>query len=174
MFQDEAELHRHPHLARVWAPVGRQPEAPAPGKNEKRVAYGGIDYLTGRITHTMAATKSGGNFIRFLEALVAVYAGRKVVLVCDNGSFHHTRAVRAWLAAHPSVAVFWLPPYCPDLNLIERLWGHLKRVVLANVLFRDMDELEAAFRGGIERVNARREEMGFIFKHDAFRPRKAG
>lgn len=138
------------------------------------MAYGGINYLTGRIVHTMAATKSGANFIRFLAALVAVYGRRRVVLVCDNGSFHHTQAVRAWLAAHPTVTVFWLPPYCPDLNLIERLWGHLKRVVLANVLFKDLDELEAAFRTGIERVNARRDEMSFIFNHDEFQPRKAG
>ncbi|HZL36241.1 MAG TPA: transposase, partial [Tepidisphaeraceae bacterium] len=45
--------------------------------------------------------------------------------------------------------VYWLPPYCPSLNLIERLWGHLKRTVLANVLFETLDDLVAAFRLGV-------------------------
>jgi transposase len=170
VFQDEMEIHRHPTLARMLAPVGRQPEVPAPGKNEKRVAYGGVDYATGRVVHTMAATKSGVNFLAFLVALVAAYGGRKVRLVCDNGRFHHTRAVAAWLAAHRRlIEVYWLPPYCPSLNLIERLWGHLKRTFIANVLFTDMRDLVAAFKRGVRSVNGRRARMGFMFDHDDVR-----
>jgi transposase len=174
VFQDEMEIHRHPALARMWWPVGTQPRVPAPGKNEKRVAYGGVDYATGRIVHTVAATKSGVNFLAFLVALVAAYGGRKVRLVCDNGRFHHTKAVRAWLAAHRHlVEVYWLPPYCPSLNLIERLWGHLKRTFIANVLFTTIDDLVAAFRRGVRDVNGRRSRMGFMFDHDDVLGKKA-
>ena len=173
VFQDEMEIHRHPTLTRMLSPVGHQPEVPAPGTNEKRVAYGGVDYATGRVVHTMAAAKSGAHFIVFLVALVATYKGRKVRLVCDNGRFHHTNAVRAWLAAHRhQVEVYWLPPYCPSLNLIERLWGHLKRTFIANVLFTDVDELVAAFKGGIRSVNGHRARMGFMFDHDDVRAKK--
>jgi hypothetical protein len=41
----------------MWAPVGAQPEVPAPGKNQKQVVYGGVDYATSKITHTVADTK---------------------------------------------------------------------------------------------------------------------
>jgi len=167
IFQDEVEIHRHPALARMWAPVGAQPQVPAPGKNEKKVVYGGVDFATGRITYTVADTKSGLNFLAFLVALVTAYAGRKIRLVCDNGRFHLTRAVQNWLAAHAGqITVFWLPPYCPSLNLIERLWGHLKRTVLANVLFKTLDDLVAAFRCGVGRINGHRNKMGFMFDHD--------
>jgi transposase len=151
----------------MWARKGHQPQVPAPGKNEKRVVYGGVDYATGRITCTVAATKSGAHFLAFLVALVAAYAGRKVRLVCDNGRFHTTKAVQAWLEANRDrIEVYWLPPYCPSLNLIERLWGHLKRTALANVLFVTIDDLVRAFRRGVTRVNGRRERMGFLFRHD--------
>lgn len=151
----------------MWAPVGTQPEIPAPGKNEKKVVYGGVDFATGRITCTIADTKSGTNFLAFLIALVAVYAGRKIRLVCDNGRFHHTKAVQEWLRAHrDQITIFWLPPYCPSLNLIERLWGHLKRTVLANVLFKNLGDLVAAFRCGVSRINGHRNQMGFMFDHD--------
>jgi len=167
VFQDEVEIHLHPALARMWGPVGTQPEIPAPGTNKKKVVYGGVDYATGRITYTVADTKSGTNFLVFLTALVAAYAGRRIRLVCDNGRFHHTQAVQKWLDAHrDQVTVFWLPTYCPSLNLIERLWGHLKRTVLANVLFRNLDDLVAAFRRGVGRINGHRNKMGFMFDHD--------
>src|SRR5262249_58958932 len=113
--QDHAVVHRPPTLCRIWAPVGQQPQVPAPGKNEKQVVYGGVDYATGRITYTVAATKSGAHFLAFLVALVTAYAGRKIRLVCDNGRFHTTKAVAAWLGAHPGeLEVYRAPPDCPS------------------------------------------------------------
>jgi putative transposase len=167
IFQDEVEIHLYPALARMWARVGQQPEVPAPGKNEKKVVYGGVDYKTGKLTYTIADTKCGGAFLAFLIALVAAHAGRKIRLVCDNGRFHTTKAVQQWLVEHRhEIEIYWLPPYSPSLNLIERLWGHLKRTVLANVLYRDLDDLVAAFCKGVARITGNRDQMGFMFDHD--------
>lgn len=151
----------------MWAPVGKQPEVPAPGKNEKKVVYGGVNYATGRITSQVADTKSGWNFIAFLRVLLQAYPGRTIRMICDNARYHHTKAVKAFLAAHTDcLTIFWLPPYCPSLNLIERLWGHLKRTVLANVLFASIEDLVDAFHRGVGRINGHRNQMGFIFDHD--------
>ena len=161
------EIHRHPALTRMWAPVGRQPEIPAPGKNEKAVVYGGVDYKTGKLTWTLAESKCGVSFLAFLIVLLAAYPRRRIRLVCDNGRFHHTKAVRAWLDAHRDrIRVYWLPPYSPSLNLIERLWGHLKRTILANVLYESLADLTAAFKNGMRHLDGRRERMGFMFNHD--------
>jgi len=161
------EIHRHPALTRMWAPVGQQPEVPAPGKNEKKVVYGGVDYRSGKMTYTVADSKCGAAFLLFLMALLAAYAGMKIRLVCDNGRFHTTKAVQRWLAAHrEQIEVYWLPAYSPSLNLIERLWGHLKRTILANVLYRNLDDLVAAFRTGVRRLTGQRERMGFMFNHE--------
>ena len=172
IYQDEMEIHRHPALTRMWAPVGQQPEVPAPGKNEKKVVYGGVDYRSGKMTYTVADRKCGGAFLLFVMALVAAYAGQKIRLVCDNGRFHTTQAVQRWLAAHQDqIEVYWLPAYSPSLNLIERLWGHLKRTILANVLYKSLDDLVAAFRKGVRRLSGKRERMGFMFDHENLTPK---
>jgi hypothetical protein len=45
-------------------------------------------------------------------------------------------AVRGYLQdVKEHLEVFWLPHYSPELNLIERLWKHLKASRMANVLF---------------------------------------
>ena len=168
------EIHRHPTLTRMWAPIGRQPQVPAPGQNEKKVVYGGIDYQSGKLTYTLADSKCGTAFVVFLAALLAAYPRRKIRLVCDNGRFHHTKAVREWLAVHREhITVFWLPPYSPSLNLIERFWGHLKRTVLANVLFTSLDDLVVAFHHGVRRLSGHRDRMSFVFDHDDLIPKKS-
>jgi transposase len=95
-------------------------------------------------------------------------------LVCDNGRFHSTKAVQQWLAEHrDQIEVLWLPPYSPSLNLIERLWGHIKRTILANVLFVDLEELVRAFRHGVRYLTGRRSRMSFMFDHDDLTLQKA-
>jgi transposase len=134
--------------------------------------YGGVDYKTGTLTFTLADSKCGASFLAFLIVLLTTYGGRKIRLVCDNGRFHSTKAVQQWLAEHrDQIEVFWLPPYSPSLNLIERLWGHLKRTILANVLFGDLDDLVAAFRLGVRRLTGHRDRMGFLFDHDDLIPK---
>src|SRR5262249_47180342 len=111
--------------------------------------------------------KCGASFLLFLTALLAAYAGRKIRLVWDNGRFHTTQAVRCWLEAHrEQIEIYWLPPYSPSLNLIERLWGHLKRTILANVLSKSLDDLVSAFRQGVRRFRGKRERMAFMFEHE--------
>jgi hypothetical protein len=57
--------------------------------------------------------------------------------------------------------------------LIERFSGHLKRTILANMLFKTLDDLIAAFHKGIARINGRRDQMGFIFNHKTPRRQSA-
>jgi len=158
------EVHLHPHLTRMWAPKGKQPEIPAPGLNQKKMVYGGVNYRTGKLTYTLADSKCGTQFILFLMTLLAGYTGKRLLLVCDNGRLHTTKAVKAFLQLHrDKMTILWLPPYCPSLNLIERLWGHVKRTFLANVLYQSLDDLLKALRLGLRYLNQRRDRVAFLY-----------
>ena len=154
--QDEAEVHLFPYLVAIWCLVGSpQPEVPTPGKNAKRVVYGGLNLKTGTLTSYWAATKSGGHFVEFLEQLLSEYPDRQILMITDNGSFHHTKKVDAFLQAHQEqLEVKWLPPHCPDLNDIERTWRKLKASHASNFLFNSLDDLAENVQRGIEELNA--------------------
>ena len=63
--QDETEFHLYPYLVAIWSVVGSpQPEVRTPGKNQKRVLYGGLNLKTGHLTSHWAATKSGSHVIK--------------------------------------------------------------------------------------------------------------
>lgn len=153
--QDEAEVHLYPYLVAIWCMVGApQSEVTTPGKNAKRVVYGGLNLKTGHLTSYWASTKSGGHFIQFLEKLLLQYPDRSILMITDNGSFHHTKKVAAFLEAHQDILeVKWLPPYCPDLNDIERTWRKLKSSYAANFLFNSLDDLADNVQRGIDELN---------------------
>jgi transposase len=54
----------------------------------------------------------------------------KIIHICDNARYYHGKEVKAWLDAHPRTRVMFLPPYAPNLNLIERLWKYMKSHVV--------------------------------------------
>ncbi|WP_284144052.1 IS630 family transposase [Ottowia testudinis] len=49
------------------------------------------------------------------------------VIVLDNAAFHTSKRTQR-LIEQSGCELLFLPPYCPDLNPIEKLWGHLKRL----------------------------------------------
>jgi DDE superfamily endonuclease len=54
--------------------------------------------------------------------------------VLDNARYHHAKDVKAWLASKGQrIKLLFLPPYAPNLNAIERLWGCMHRAVTHNI-----------------------------------------
>ena len=51
---------------------------------------------------------------------------KKSVFILDNASYHKSQKLKELFEKHGHVMLF-LPPYSPDLNPIEKLWGNLKR-----------------------------------------------
>jgi len=60
----------------------------------------------------------------------------------DNARPHVSGSTKGWLAAHQVPTIDW-PPYSPDLNPIENLWGDLARRVYAKGRqFENIDQLK--------------------------------
>jgi len=67
-------------------------------------------------------------FIEYLERLIGDYAGRKLMLICDNHSTHHANDVKAWVSEHSErIELVFLPAYSPHLNPDEYLNQDVKR-----------------------------------------------
>jgi hypothetical protein len=132
---------------------GRQLRVQSPGKNRKVAAFGAWCYGRGHLLWHTQPRKTAWGTRRLIDRLRrrAQHTGRRIVLVLDQGNPHHAKAVHRDLElAAPWVEVFWLPHYSPELNLIERIWKHLKATRMANVLFAS----GRAFEEHVERMLA--------------------
>jgi len=65
--------------------------------------------------------------IAFLDAF-SLSISKRTVLVLDNARIHKAKKVQKLFEAwqYRGLFIFFLPPYSPHLNIIERLWKELK------------------------------------------------
>ena len=85
-------------------------------------------------------TVNSASVVRLLNKLTIKHPAGKIHLVLDNASYHHSKLVRAWLKKHRRFKLHFLPPYSPNLNLIERLWRFFHAKVTWNRYFATFDE----------------------------------
>jgi len=128
--------------------IGQQKRIPAtrPGIKQHRHVFGAYNWSRNTITWTMAETKNSASFISFLEELlVKQYPRGRAVLVLDNAAYHKSAPALAALSLFEHrILVIWLPPYCSDLNPIERFWRHLKDLACANKLESHIEDVVKA------------------------------
>ena len=55
-----------------------------------------------------------------------------IYLIADNAKYYRAKRVREFLDNHERVKIIFLPPYSPNLNVIERLWLFFKKKKLWN------------------------------------------
>lgn len=160
LYADEADIHLNPHLAYGWFLLGAPRRVPAAGTNQKRSLFGAFNPRTGRLLVHAVRHKSAEGFIVFLRCVLRAYAGKHVYLVIDNGPVHTATAVLAFLEQNRGrLTVLWMPKYSPNLNLIERLWGYLKRSALANVFYGRVSRLLVAIARAVRAFNDRRNAL---------------
>jgi hypothetical protein len=142
-----------PHLARCWMPRGRQRKVKTPGKNRKVAAFGAVCYGRGSFLHHTQPRATAWGMRHLVQRLLqrARRTGRRIVLVLDRGNPNHARSLQRDLGmARPHIEVFWLPKHCWNLNLIERLWKHIKGSRVANVLFASFAQFERHVEAALE------------------------
>ena len=68
--------------------------------------------------------------------------GKKMFVVVDNARWHHAKALQPWLRQHrKALRLYFLPPYSPELNNIERVWKLTRRLCTHNQYFDVLDKL---------------------------------
>jgi transposase len=64
-------------------------------------------------------------------------------VICDNARYQHAKEVKA-AAKEMNIHLEYLPGYSPNLNLIERYWGFLKKHILVNHYYESYEAFREA------------------------------
>lgn len=141
-YADEVDIHLNPKIGADWMLPGQQKVVVTPGQNVKRYLAGALEALSGRLLWLAATHKRSGLFIDLLRKLDKAYPNARVIhVIVDNYSVHSSRQTRLTLASLPHVRLHFLPPYCPELNPIERVWLDLHAEVTRNHRCAGIDKL---------------------------------
>lgn len=169
---DETTLGLHPVIRACWMKKGTQKRIDTPGQQEWHHLFGAYNFVTDEVFAMPAPKKNSEAFVAFLDTLVQHFAAdRPILLVLDNASYHHSVASEAGFAAFEGQLMpLFLPPYCSNLNPIERYWRHLKDSACANKLFPSMQALVDSVLKNLQHQNDRTNPERFTICKDLETP----
>jgi putative transposase len=136
-----------PLVRRSWAPRGHTPVLMQRGRYRTNVSVIGAFVITPRrhlrayFSLSPGASFDGEHILAFLKQLCRAVRA-PIELVWDRLPAHRGQPVKGWLErnSHRMRATL-LPPYAPELNPVELMWGYAKTNCLANFAPHELDEL---------------------------------
>jgi transposase len=125
---------------------------------------GALDSLTGEVI-----TVSNDSYITaptvcdLFAKIREKHPSMPITLVMDNARYQKCKLVFEE-AENSDIELLYLPSYSPNLNIIERLWKHVKQSCLKNTYYETFDSFCGAIDEEIEKVNTSlREELATLF-----------
>lgn len=131
LFSDPTHKIHNTINGKVWQPIGKDGTIKLPSNTGRRrvTILGAINainpkQLTSIITEANCDQEMAK---KMLEEIRKEYQdGKEIVIIEDNAKYHHADSVTD-LAKKLNINIKFLPPYCPNLNLIERIWKFMKK-----------------------------------------------
>jgi transposase len=129
-YGDETGVEGEPKPRRSWAMKGSRPKVVHNGDHVRLNILGTVCPRTGEFFAIEASHCDADVFQVFLdEAAESIAPTRKRnVLILDNATWHKRKKLN-WHFFEP----FYLPPYSPDFNPIERIWLIMKAEHFPNI-----------------------------------------
>jgi transposase len=87
------------------------------------------------------------------------HPGKIIVNICDNAPYYHSKYLKEWLAENPWCKVIYLPPYAPNLNLIERLWKFLRKKVTSYNFYERFAEFRQAILDFFKNIKEHKQAL---------------
>ena len=137
-----------PLVRRSWAPRGHTPKLIHRGRSRRKLSVIGALVISPqqRRVHAYFSVLAdisfdGEHILAFLQQLCRALR-TPIALVWDRLGAHIGEPVKGWLARNRHrIRAQLLPPYAPELNPVELIWGHAKCHDLANFAPLEFHEL---------------------------------
>jgi transposase len=132
-FMDAAHFILEPFVCMCWC-FARLFLKAASGRNRINV-LGAIHALSHHFETVINTDYINAQTIeQLLEQIAAKFTDLPVYIVLDNARYQHCAFVKA-VAERLHIQLVFLPPYSPNLNLIERLWKFIRKKALYGTFY---------------------------------------
>ena len=140
LFCDEARFGTRSKLGYGWFKKGTRTQVKVKLGYKNFYLYGAVSPFSGK-NFSLLLPKANTECMRlFLAGLVEEFGDKKIILVMDRASWHHSKDLKI----PTNIEIVYLPAYSPELNPIERLWLYIKHHTIRNRIYEDIDDLEDA------------------------------
>lgn len=136
---DETIICETPPLYSCYGRIGQQVRVPISGNRSKRILHGVLNIKSGEVLLLITNEWVQETHQYFLAMIRAHWRGWQIVLLEDRGSPHMAED-SVELAAALNIELRFLPRATPELNAMDHLWRHVKRLALADRPTRSIED----------------------------------
>lgn len=136
-----------------WLPRGEEVKLKSNTGRKRLNVSGALDSETKEIViqeDTRLNAESSIEFFRTLERKNP--KAHTIYLILDNAGYYKGEKVAEYLL-NSRIKLLFLPPYAPNLNLIERVWKFFKKKILYNKYYETFEEFKFACLNFFTRKN---------------------
>ncbi len=158
-----------PLLRRTWARRGHTPVIKIAEPHGRISTIGAltISPKTSRFGFFFYSLPDNANFrgeslVDFVDTVRRRLRG-PIIVIWDQIPIHQSYPIERYLSHHHDVVVEPFPPYCPELNPVDFVWGHIKYGRLANYCPMSLDELRNTVTAELHRVRTKPELLRSFF-----------
>lgn len=135
MFQDEGRFGRITDPKRCWAPMKIRPTVPQQMIREYTYAYAALSPLDGVLDTLILPDMYTNTMSVFMKIISKRHAKDYILMVMDGAPCHRS----GMLKVPKNIKILSLPPYSPELNPVENLWGEIREKWFGNCVFKNMN-----------------------------------
>jgi len=142
-----------------WILKGKDKLVPANTGRDRLNLSGALNAKTHKTVVLSEKTINFESSIRLAQKLLDKHPTGKIHLLLDQASYYRSKNFKTWVKLHRRIKLHFLPPYSPNLNLIERLWGFMHRQVLYNHYYEKFSQFELAVLDFFKHLSRYRKEL---------------
>ena len=107
-----------------------------------------------------AETINADATIALYDKIQQHYADKEhIYVIGDNARYYRNAQLQDWLKQNPRIIQVFLPPYSPNLNLIERLWKLLRKKCINTHFYPDFKDFRQAILHFFEHLDQYKKEL---------------
>ena len=123
-----------------WIKKGQTKHLKTNNGRKRTNINGALNLATKELFYVEDKRINSQTMIALLEQILSKQEQGKIHVILDNARYYHSIIVKEFLKKHPRIVLKFLPPYSPNLNIIERLWKILKKKVVYNKFYLKFDD----------------------------------
>lgn len=163
-FQDESGVSLTNVLGKTWGQKGKTPIVPVTGYRGSFCITSAISPAGKLIFRIEKGKVNAKKHIEFLEQIMKQHPKRKIIVVEDRAPAHRAKKVQEFIQQHRrQLAVYFLPPYAPELNPDEHVWQYLKAYQLKAHQAKTTEELKGLVKKKMQSIQRRKGLVNSFF-----------